>query len=227
MKKTFFDLWDNLFKIALLNIGFIASVAVLVLAPPHLESVPPLAMAVIFAGFSWCVAYLSAAALSLKAISEYGSFGLADFFANLRIIWPAGLVMGLLIFLIRLLITIIIPFYLGMGSMAGLLLAAFTFWTLAAGILSFQFFLAACSRLDAKLTKALKKCFLFFFDNPLFCVFILILNVAILALSIFPFLLLFPGPAGILLFLDEALRLRLLKYDWLKANPDPAGGVRR
>jgi hypothetical protein len=29
-----------------------------------------------------------------------------------------------------------------------------------------------------------------------------------------------PGPAGVLLFLDEGLRLRLLKYDWLEANPD-------
>jgi hypothetical protein len=31
---------------------------------------------------------------------------------------------------------------------------------------------------------------------------------------------LIPGPAGILLYLDEALRLRLLKYDWLEAHPD-------
>jgi hypothetical protein len=40
-----------------------------------------------------------------------------------------------------------------------------------------------------------------------------------LAVSLF-LALLFPGPAGILLFLDEAMRLRLLKYDWLEANPD-------
>jgi hypothetical protein len=30
----------------------------------------------------------------------------------------------------------------------------------------------------------------------------------------------FPGPGGLLLFLDEALRLRIFKYDWLEANPD-------
>jgi hypothetical protein len=30
---------------------------------------------------------------------------------------------------------------------------------------------------------------------------------------------LLPGPGGLLLFLDEALRIRLLKYDWLEANP--------
>ena len=30
----------------------------------------------------------------------------------------------------------------------------------------------------------------------------------------------FPGPVGVLLYLDEALRLRLLKYDYLEANPE-------
>jgi hypothetical protein len=30
---------------------------------------------------------------------------------------------------------------------------------------------------------------------------------------------LIPGPAGILLYLDEALRLRLLKYDWIESHP--------
>jgi hypothetical protein len=30
---------------------------------------------------------------------------------------------------------------------------------------------------------------------------------------------LFPGPAGVILYLDEALRLRLLKYNWLEENP--------
>jgi hypothetical protein len=38
---------------------------------------------------------------------------------------------------------------------------------------------------------------------------------------------LLPGPAGLLLFLDEALRLRLLKYDWLEANPDTTGSKKR
>jgi hypothetical protein len=31
--------------------------------------------------------------------------------------------------------------------------------------------------------------------------------------------LLLPGPAGMLLLMDEALRLRLRKYDYLEANP--------
>jgi hypothetical protein len=218
VKKTFFDLWDNLFKAALLNLGFILSAAAPVFALSRLESLPLAALLVLFAGILWCFVYLFAAARSLRAVSDYGSFGFADFFAGLRAAWPGGLVMGFLVFLMWLLAAVAIPFYLGMNSILGLFLAALIFWTLAAGVLALQFFPAVYSRLDSKITKAVRKCFLIFFDNPGFCVFSFFYNLAALAVSVF-LAFLFPGPAGLLLYWDEALRLRLLKYDWLEANP--------
>ena len=218
IKKSFFDLWDNLLKLGLLNLGFIASVSFPVFIPSLLSSVPVLAMVALIAGIFWCFVYLSAAALSLKAVSDYGSFGFSDFFINLKIIWPYGLFLGGTFFFIFLLVTLVIPFYLGMGSIIGLVLAALIFWTLIIAVLALQFFFAVRSRLDTKLTKVMKKCFFLFFDNPLFSVFSFFYNLLMLALSLFVAFL-FPGPAGILLFLDEGLRLRLLKYDWLQANP--------
>ena len=219
IKKTFFDLWDNLFRAALINLGFIASAAIPVLIPPLLNSFPIMALILLCLGIIWCFIYLAAAALSLKAVSDYGSFGFADFFRNLKTAWPAGVVAGLLVFAAYLLVTLVIPFYLAMNSMVGLLFSAIIFWTLVVGVLSLQFFLPIRSRLDNKISKAIKKSFLIFFDNPLFCIFSFLHNMVILAVSLF-LALLFPGPAGILLYLDEALRLRLLKYDWLEANPD-------
>ena len=219
IKKNFFDLWDNLFKVALVNIGFIASLAFPVFIPNLLSSVPALAVVTLLAGILWCFVYLSAAALSLKALSDYGSFGFADFINNLKTIWPVGLVLGGLVFLGYLLCTLVIPFYLSMESILGLLLGAVIFWTIVAAVLALQFFFAVRARLDTKITKVIKKCFIIFFDNPWFCVFSLIHNLLVLVLSFF-LAFLFPGPAAILLFLDEGLRLRLLKYDWLEANPD-------
>jgi hypothetical protein len=219
IKKTFFDLWDNLFRIALVNIGFIASLAFPVFIPPLLESIPALSVAVLGIGILWCFVYLAAAALSIKSVSDYGSFGLSDFFMNLKRAWPAGMVLGGVGCLIGGLVTVVIPFYLSMTSLIGLLLAAVIFWTLVVGILSLQFFFPIRARLDTNIHKVLKKCFLIFFDNPLFCIFSLIYSIITLGLSAF-LALLFPGPAGLLLYLDEALRLRLLKYDWLEANPD-------
>jgi len=219
IKKNFFDLWDNLFKVALINIGFIISLLVPVYIPTLLASVPILGMGVLLIGMLWCFVYLSAASLSLKAVSDYGSFGFVDFFNNLKIVWPTGLVFGLIAFIGYILFTIVMPFYFSWGSLLGLLLWAVVLWTLIVGLLALQFFFAVRSRLDTKITKILKKSFIIFFDNPLFCVFPFISCLLILAISIITALL-FPGPAGIMLFLDEGLRLRLLKYDWLEANPD-------
>jgi hypothetical protein len=225
LKKTFFDLWDNLFRTALINLGFILSLLVPVFLPGLLAAVPVLPVITLVAGILWCFVYLAAAALSLKAVSDYGSFGFGDFFRNLKAGWPAGILMGVLALGLWALVTVVIPFYLAMGSLVdkkffllGLLLAALIFWTLVVACLALQFFFPIRARLDAKLAKVFKKCFIIFFDNPGFCIFSFFYNILILGLSMV-LVFLFPGPAGILLYLDEAFRLRLLKYDWLEANP--------
>ena len=220
IRKTFYDLWDNLFRVALVNLGFIASIALPIFLPALMPSTV-LSFIVLALGIFWCCVYLSAAALSLKTVSDYGGFGFKDFFVNLKFAWPAGLFMGGIIILMFLMITEIIPFYLNLSisPLFGLFLAALIFWTLVLGIFSLQFFFAVRARLDRKLTKVFKKCFIIFFDNPGLAVFSLFHNLILLVLSgLLAFLI--PGPAGILLFLDEALRLRLMKYDWLEANPE-------
>ncbi|MDR2096476.1 MAG: hypothetical protein LBP76_13320 [Treponema sp.] len=219
IKKWFFDLWDNLFKVALINLGFIASIAIPVFIPPLLEGIPVLFFAVMAVSILWCFVYLAAAALSLKAVSDYSNFGFAEFWANLKAAWLPGICLGAIVFLILILANLIIPFYLGMNSLLGLFLAAVIFWTIVVAVLSFQFFFPIRTRLDTKPAKIIKKSFVFFFDNPGLCVFSLIACIIIMVLSAI-LALLFPGPGGILLFLDEALRLRLLKYDWLEANPE-------
>jgi hypothetical protein len=218
IKKTFFDLWDNLFKVALVNLGFIASVAFPIFIPGLLVDISlPLSVIAMLAGILWCAVYLATAAYSLKSVSNYGSFGFGDFFHNIKVVWIPGLVMGALVFLLWYLANFVIRFYLEISSLLGFFLAAVVFWTAAVGVLSFQFFFAVRSRLDTKISKVIKKCFIFFFDNPGFCIFSFIHNLVLLVVSaLLAFL--FPGPAGILLYLDEAMRLRLLKYDWIEAN---------
>jgi len=57
-------------------------------------------------------------------------------------------------------------------------------------------------------------------DNTGFSIFLILHNIIALSFSLLLVFILFPGPVGVLLFTDEALRLRLLKYDWLEENPD-------
>jgi uncharacterized membrane protein YesL len=219
VKKTFYDLWDNLFKIALINLAFLVLLFAGIIVPPLFNAAPPLSMGIMAFCLLCCCVYLSAASLCLKALSDYGSFSFADFLHNLAAAWPAGLLLGVLFLLEFFLTAMAIPFYIGLGSFTGLLLGCFLLWTMLTVTLALQFYLPIRARLDTKPGKIIKKCFLILFDNTRFCIFVGAVSAAILALSL-PLLMLLPGPGGLLLFLDEALRLRLLKYDWLEANPE-------
>jgi hypothetical protein len=218
IKKTFYDLWDNLFKIALINIGFLTLFIAGLLLPPLFNAGPLLSTAIAALCLLCCCVYLSAMSLCLKPLPDYGSLDFAGLPHNFAAALPAGLLLGLFCFLGFLVISLAIPFYFTLGSFAGLLLGCFLLWIMPATILILQFYLPIRARLDTKPAKIVKKCFLIFFDNTLFCILTGAASLAILALSL-PLFMLLPGPGGILLFLDEALRLRLLKYDWLEANP--------
>jgi hypothetical protein len=225
IKKTFFDFWDNMLRMILVNLGFIASLAIPIFLPGKIP-ILPISFFVFVVGLAWCFTYLAAIALSVKAISDYGVFGFFDFLNNLKEGWKTGLALGIICYLLYVIARNAIPFYLKLNSLFGLFLAAVIFWTVAAAVCSLQFFLAVRARLDTKLVKVFKKSFIIFFDNPGFTIYSLLHTIVILIISVFLALIL-PGPAGMLLFLDEALRLRLLKYDWLEANPDETGSKKR
>jgi hypothetical protein len=205
LRKFFYDLWDNLFKVILLNMGFLGIVALALTAPSLPVFYPPLSLAVfvviVFAAF----VYVCAAARSLKEASDYRSFGAGDFFAALKPACRSGLVLGCLFFAEFFLIRFAIPFYLALG-LAGIVFAAVCFWTAVILAAAFQFLPAVFARLEKRPLKALKKCLGFFFDNIPFSFFSLFFTV-VLSLPVIFF------PAFPLLYLDEALRLRLLKYD--------------
>jgi hypothetical protein len=73
--------------------------------------------------------------------------------------------------------------------------------------------------LAAGFLKSFRKCFLIFFDNPGFSVFMFFNNAAMIVLSVF-LVLLMPGFAWVILSQNEAFRLRLYKYDWLEKHPE-------
>ena len=219
LKKTFFDGWDNLFRLALVNIGFIASAALPILVPSLLVSVPLLAIAVAAIGVLWCFVYLTAAAICLKTVSDYGGFGFADFFVAVKDAIPSGLILGLIVGLLGLFGYTALPFYFSMKSPVGIFAAALVFWSLVIAAFALQYYLPIRARLDRDPRKIIKKCFILFFDNPGLSIFASVHNLILLGLSFF-LAFLIPGPAAMILFMDEALRLRLMKYDYLEANPD-------
>jgi len=211
-----------MFKIVVLNIGFLIVTSIPVFLPVLAgQFFNSIAMEMILSAFGIlvCSVYLAAAAYSIKSISDHSTFSFMDFLRNFKIVWPAGLVMGLFIFLLYSVFTIIIPFYLGIESLVGLLLAAVVFWATIFALLSFQFYFTVYARLGSNIFKSFRKCMIISLDNSGFAFFLFLHNIVVLIISVV-FVFLFPGPAGILLYLDQGLRLRILKYDWLKENPE-------
>jgi hypothetical protein len=230
MRKTLYDLWDNMFRVVILNMGFLAVVSIPVFLPvlaAKFFSSVALQMILSAFGILVCSVYLATVARSLTVISDYGSFRSVEFFNNIKAAWPAGIVIGLFVFLLNLIFTVVLPFYLGIESLVGLALAAIVFWATIFALLSLQFYFSVYSRLGSKIFNSIKKCMLISLDNSGFSLFLFLHNVVVFLISAI-FVFLFPGPVGVLLCLDEALRLRLLKYDWLDANPEEnRSGVRR
>ncbi|MCL2759998.1 MAG: hypothetical protein FWD22_07280 [Treponema sp.] len=221
IRKTLYDLWDNMFKVILLNLGFFVSTAILLLPAwvPELFRSEAVMMAFAILGTLICSIYLAAASFAIRTISDYGTFTYGEFFRSFKTAWPAGVAIAVFVILLYIVVTIVIPFYSGMGSIAGLVLSAVVVWVSIFALLSFQFYFTVYVRLGRNIIKAFKKCMLISLDNTGLAVFLFIHNIIALLISVI-FVFMFPGPVGVLLYLDEALRLRLLKYDWLEANPD-------
>jgi len=222
IRKTLYDLWDNMLKIVILNLGFVAVVSIPtflpVLAAKYFNSTA-LEMALSAFGILLCSIYLASAAFTIKSISDYSSFSFGDFLRNLKTTWVAGLVMGLFVFLLFMVVTIILPFYVSMESPVGIVFAAIIFWVTVFALLSFQFYFTVYARLGSSIKKSFRKCMIISLDNSGFAFFFFIHNIVVVIISVL-FVFMFPGPVGVLLYLDEAVRLRILKYDWLEANPD-------
>ena len=225
IRKTFYDIWDNMFRIVLLNLGLIAVIGIpvglyklITMFNPGAKESSVLWISLCAFAILLCLIYLSAATFSLRAISDYGTFGFRDFIGNIKKAWPSGIAMFVLLFAIALILTVVIPFYFSMDSLFGMIPGMIITWALFFAVISFQFYFTVYIRLGGKIFKSFKKCLIITFDNTGLSVFSFLYNIATLLISI-PFVFMLPGPAGVLLFLDEALRLRLLKYDWLDDHP--------
>jgi hypothetical protein len=223
IKKAFFDLWDNLFRVILLNLGYIGIIGLAILVPygvTYLHFLPDLAqivLAVFLAAAMVCV-YTGAASGMCRAIADYEEPGFRDFADYLRTTWApslafAGVNAGVAFFL-----SLAMPFYLQMKNVVGPIAFAFLFWVTIIWAFSSQFFFPLQSRVNTMFRKNLRKIFLLFFDNTMFAIGLAIGAVFIAVVSGFTAFML-PGIAAVVLWHNEGLKLRMYKYDWLEANP--------
>ena len=220
LKKAFFDMWDNLFPLILMNLGFILLLALPIYLPYLLVGASSaLALLSLALGLLALFVYAGGMGLAVKELADYQGVGFKDFWAFIKKSWKYSLVLGGIFIFQAWVLSVAIPVYAGMKNILGLVALVVLFWASVIWILSSQYFYPILTRLDQRLPKIFKKCFILFFDNTGFTIWLGTVGLAVGALSLFTAFLL-PGPASVMLWGQVGFKLRLLKYDWLEKNPE-------
>lgn len=225
IKKNFCDGWDHILWIIVFNL---LSAALLVAAYFGLSAAATVAQTtVVFIVLGIPVAFLalfllnclfSSISKECSRIVNFASVEYKNVFTYLFEDWKDCLCLSLLTCAIIIIAVFVIPWYLNQGTMIGILLSAFIGWFLIIGILALQWYFPLKSQLKGGFKKTIKKCLLIFFDNTGFTIFMFLYNVVLAALS--PFLaFLMPSFTGIIMAQNNALRLRMYKYDWMEEHP--------
>lgn len=219
IKKAFFDMWDNLIKIVILNLGFILLLAAsfftlsAALKSSALLFIPLGLLAAILVVYTGVVSWMT------SQMADYSRPEWAAILEALRATWPTSLAFAGLNLLLGFLFYTGVRVYGQLQSFIGPLAQAFLLWVMVFWALASQYFFPIQARLDRRFFKAIKKMFLVLLYDPWFTVGLLIGSLLIFVLSFFTAFLLF-GFSTILLWWNVALKLRLYKYDHLEKHPE-------
>jgi hypothetical protein len=219
IKKTFFDMWDNLIRIVILNLGFILIFAVIIYFPLLFRTVPVLFYLALGIGLALLFVYSGVISTMACHLADYSKTELKEIVPILKATYPSSLLFALINLVLIFLLSVAFPVYGQIKSIMGPLASSFLFWVTVFWLLALQFFFPVQARMDKKFGKTLKKMFLIMLDNPLFTIGLFLGTLIILAVSAFTAFLL-PGIATIFLWWNVALKLRLYKYDYLEQHPD-------
>jgi hypothetical protein len=218
IKKTFFDMWDNLLSIFLLNVGFLLVVAagfyVLSIADNLIFFLPTALLALV----GICL-YIGVAAMMTRDMANYKSLEMRNFTPYLKATWKTSVAFALVVLAQLLIVQFVMPWYLRQGNLLGLAIASLLFWVSLTWWLASQYYFPIRAQLDDDVKKVFRKCFVLFFDNTLFSIALAIGTIVMAILSGFVVFLL-PGIATILLWHQAAMKLRMYKYDYLEAHPN-------
>ncbi|MBD3306303.1 hypothetical protein GF348_07985 [candidate division KSB3 bacterium] len=218
IKKAFFDLWDHLLSVVILNLGFVLVMAAGLYIPYLLNFHSLTALIGLALGGALLMLYAGAVALFVRDIADYQPVEWSRFLDYLRQMWPAAVVFSLITFLQIFIVLVAIPWYFSQGSVPGMVAMGVLFWASVFWWFASQYYFPIRSRLDSEPKKVLTKCFVMLFDNPLFTLGLGLGTLALIALSTLTAFLL-PGIGGILLWHQVGFKLRLYKYDYLEQQP--------
>lgn len=221
LKKSFFDAWDNLGSLIISNLSiFIAAAGGLwpVFKIMETGSASGLIFLVIVVPLVFVIAGAMSAIMS--QVADYRRISWSEIPDVVRNTWKSSLFMAFLTIIFFSMSIFGMIYYSSIKTLLGLTATALLFWISVGVYLTFMWYFPVRNRLSGGFRKSLKKSALIMFDNIFLTLFI---GVIVVPVQLF----LWPltafgafGPAGIQLFLNGAMRLLMLKYDWLEEHND-------
>ncbi len=219
IKKAFFDGWDNLISLILLNLGYVAILGLGYLVLNAMEQSLLLGFftlvvwVVIFQVYSGAVSFFSTHLVfykrpEIRELLEEGK----------RALKYVPLISAISVMLIMVAF-LVMPFYLASPGLFSLFSASLIFWASIFMSMVLMYYFPVASQLKDRPAKVLKKSSLIVLDNFGFSFFLLFYTAINSVLSILTAFLI-PGYASILMSHQVALRLRMFKYDYLEEHPN-------
>ena len=218
IKKTFFNMWDNMLDIFLMNVVMILLVCGLGLLLGTVYPVPFLFFICLFSGFLLLNFYMGAVSRYTRDISDHSKGGIIVFLKYLLSSWKQSIVSSVIMFLLLELAVDIIPFYFNSDSIVSLIIMLLLSQVWIIAFLSGLYYLPVSFRLTDKIRKSIQASLLLLFENRGFTFYMFFGIIIIIVISLLFLFLLF-GPATIMLWINVCVKLRLYKYDYLETHP--------
>ncbi len=219
-KKAFWEGWDNIGQILLVNTGFFLGNAALLALALGLRDSSSWGLVPLVLGVPVNLALYGGGAAYLHKVVNYKSLSIKGI---LNCLWTRGLpsalyalplMVGLFVLLTAL------RFYALQESFWGLVGLALTLWITLFISLALQFFFPILNGLDPKVWRALKKSFVLLFDNTAVALALGAGTLGLWGLTLTVVGGFFTGPGGIIFLQESCLRLLIIKYDYLEEHPE-------
>ena len=220
LKKAFFDGWDNLISMVVLNLGYLLILLALLGSMSLVGMHGFLGILALLSSAGLFAFYSAGTAASTWSYAKYERPGWEVFKRGIRQSWRHALLYWLLLVVDASLLLFVIPFYLSYGTIVGTLLAVVLFWVFLGLTFAMLYYLPLFQAMQGdRPTKTLKKSFIIVMDNLFFTLFFAVYQIINLAISA---LLagLAPGFTGMALASSDAVKLLMYKYDYLEEHPE-------
>jgi len=218
IKKAFFEGWDNLLSLGLLNLGYVliivATLAAPMAAPSSVSITLILLLLCIFAFYF----YTGGVARFLAELIFDRSPELRNLLHYAVGLWRTSATLATITGVQLIVLAIGFPFYFSMGGVFAMAALSILFWVSVLWLLVSLWVYPVSVQLESSVKMQLKKSLILFLDNTGFSVFLgcyIMFNFFLSIVTAF----LIPGFSGIQLAQQVALKLRLYKYDYLEEHP--------